>query len=337
MATAPYKTQRRANTTKKVVKSSQPRKNMTKIAACGLHYASALADPVNTPVGACIPYGFPIPSQKIKTFARGTFAIGTQGYGFCVVRPTLANDQNAVLTSTNASVGNAGTTLNAFTATAAAPLVKLPFTTAQITSASEPVEGRLVAMELRVRFAGTEAGRNGIVTTIEEPDHKSLGATSPQFIVTYTPSLNERPPPDGSWHSVKYSGPVAAAEIEYAQAGIFISAYLMGFVIQGIASDLYEWELYIHNEYTGGKVSGMTPSHIDATAYGKVVETYKSITSNGPLNNDSAPSAFVEFVKSAGSSISSMVLDYGVPALAGMISPALVPFARSGVRMLTGK
>lgn len=343
-STAPYKVQQ--NKQRQIKQNPQPKKSRrakrqaaagTHISGCGLQYASALADPVNTPVGACVPFGFPLPSQKIKTFARGTFALGTTGFGFCTVKPPLANDTNAISATTSTSVGGAGTPLNSFTNLGNFQVTKLPYTSVQMVDNQQPVEGRMVASELRIRYAGTEMNRNGIVTTLEEPDHRHLNNLSPSGVVAYTPSLNERPPPDGSWHSVKWSGPVASTELDYVAAAVFSSNNSMGFVVQGIAGDLYEWEYYIHNEYTGTKVNGMTPSHTDATAYGKVVETFKAITSNGPLNNDSAPSAFMDFIKSAGSSIGSVILDYGVPALAGLISPALVPAARLGTKMLTGK
>jgi hypothetical protein len=347
-STAPYKASTRSGRRPKakqqqlvMVKSSRSRKNVpakrNKISECGLMYASALADPANTPVGACIPFGFPIPSQKIKTFSRGTFALGTTGFGFAVAKPILANDSGNVLVTSSTSVGGSTTLLSAFTNTVANATTKLPFNTAQMADSQNPVAGRTVAMEIRVRYAGTEQGRNGIVSSLEEPDHRDLKGISPATFSSYTSSLNERPPPDGSWHSVKWSGPVSSSELNYVTTAYFLNLHPIGFSIQGVAGDLYEWEFYIHNEYTGTVVNGMTPSHADSDAYTKVVETYKSITSNSPLNNDSAPTAFSEFVSSAGSTLKGLVLDYGVPALAGLISPALVPFARMGTRMISGK
>lgn len=344
-STAPWKTVngKRLKTKKRNVKTKPQRQiaramPMPKVSECGLHYASALADPVNTPVGACIPYGYPIPSQKIKTFTRGTFQVGTLGVGFILVRPPLAKDVSGGSLSFTTSASVFAITDTFSTATVAIAVVdKLPFTSAQMTSTATPVAGRMVASELRIRYAGTEANRNGIVTSLEEPDHRDLNVLTANTFVAYTPSLNERPPPDGEWHSVKWSGPVTAAEIDFQAFASFRANYSMGFVVRGLPSDLYEWEYHLHNEYAGTPVNGMTPSHIDATAYGKVVETYKAITSNGPLNNDTAPSAFSNFVRSAGSTISNLVTQYGIPMLAGMISPALIAPTRVGMKLLTSK
>lgn len=66
---------------------------------CLINYAKSLLNPFDAPP-ACIPVTPSIDSLKLKVFARGTCATGTQGFGFVVTRPDCANNNTCVSHST---------------------------------------------------------------------------------------------------------------------------------------------------------------------------------------------------------------------------------------------
>lgn len=332
-------------------KNNQKRKNRvnpkqfnqmfkTKTPECTLMYASALADPEFTPVGACVPFGFPIPSQKVKSFTRGTFQLGTTGDGFVCASPVLANNVDCTVTSSVTSVGTQVSIPSAFTNKVTGTLPRLPYSSAQLADVQNTLAGRFVSAALKCRYAGTEAARNGIVTSLEEPNFKDLMAVPMSNQHFYNNALVERPKPDGSWHTVKFSGPTLSALTQFSSSswpgnsGSAIANLFIG--IKGVAGDLYEYEYYQHTEYEGSITTGVTPSHVDSSGFAKVVEVFKSLTANTPLNDRNAKSTFYETMSSLGTSAGRMVLDYGAQALAGMISPALIPFARGGTQLLLG-
>jgi hypothetical protein len=304
---------------------------------CTAGYASALADPEHTPQGACIPWGFPVPSQRIKTFTRGFFACGTTGKGYILFNPTLGNDSLTLTFTNTTSVGTNATALSAFTNRTDVGMTKLPYTIAQLNG---QLTGRLVASVLKVRYAGTEANRNGVVTTYERPAVMATNLNSSTFDGTIgiaMTSLNERPSPIGDWACVKYSGPYSSfyTQFDTATAWAAVGALMVCYV-QGVASDLYEFECFAHYEFAGPTIPGESVTHSDPEGFGQASQAMKSHTTSGPLNDINAPSAFTAFMRSAGSSISTFVKEYGMPLALEYIAPAFLPGSGSSLKLLTG-
>jgi hypothetical protein len=319
-------------------KNSNP-KNGNKLGApstlmqCTAQYASAIADPVGTPAGACLPFGFPIPSQRVKTFTRGMFQLGTTGVGYVAARPAFGNSHNAIQWTTVTSVGTLGTDLGSFTNLGNSSLPKLPFTNAAMADGS--CSARFVAGELRIRYAGTEANRNGIVTTAEHPTHGNVLAETGNEIATDTYSYRERPKPDGSWHTVKWSGPSNQTDTQFNVLTGYTNYPLLCLIV-GIAADLYEYEYHQHIEYSGENIFAAQNTHDDPQGFGKALESFKHVTANSPLNDRNSPSAFSTFLSTAGSSVGKMIRDWGISTVAGMISPALIPVSRAATQLLLG-
>ncbi len=314
-----------------------------KVENCSLHYASALADPEFTPSGACVPTGFPVPSQKCKTFVRGTMQLGTSGIGFVIAQALLANDLPGVAFSTSASTGIGTTPLSGFGGLQFASVPHLPFTTAQLASITNTLKGRFVAGILKIRYSGTEANRNGTVTTIEEPTHADLSAQSRNGIIQFISSYNERPPPDGAWHSVAWSGLTSPTDYSWVTTPSQEAAtYPLGAIVQGVAGDAYDWEMFIHTEYSGNIVQAASASHADELGFGKIVSAMKNVTNARPLSESTAPLGFSGFLQSVGTTVKSIaniaetVSDFVSPKLLakggfGLLSPI---FARSSRGML---
>lgn len=259
-----------------------------KVEMCTAEYASALLDPEHTPAGVCIPAGFPLPSQKIKSTCRGTFALGTTGQGHLIFNLQATNDGIAVTATGATSVGTDATVISAFTNLATTSFSNLPYSTAQIVT-STSVAARVVAACIKIRYSGREDGRNGIISMLEDPDSHSVnGLTGTQF-KAQTNTMSARPAADESWAQINYSGPTKPSDVEFLNVaqptsnGVAAFTSAIGFYINGAALDTYEFEGWIHLEYIGSPTSGRTPSHSDTEGYGKVLAAVKSVTADQSL------------------------------------------------------
>lgn len=328
---------------KKNKKQSNPQKQMQfgvlhkGVDPCIAHYASALADPEYTPAGACVPYGFPTPTQRVKCFTRGTFQLGITGQGYICTNMAICKDQACAFTTSNTSAGTNATALGAFTNKVDVFMSKLPYTAAQLGASTT---GRLVALCTKIRYAGTEAARNGIVTTLELPEESAarLDLLTGAQLVQFINSINERPSPTGEWHVVKYTGPTSATMAILAQNAAFAGRPgLMVCYVNGFAGDLYEYEIYGHYEFAGSDVPGANISHSNTEQFSKVVESLKAITASSPLNNVNAASGIANVFSNLGSSIWQFVKTNGMSMAADVLSTAFLPGnGGRALRLLTG-
>lgn len=256
-------------------------------------------NPFDAPAGACLPADmFPLPSQKLKTFLRGQCVLGTTGYGFCNASMCLSNDTTASSATSAASVMASNTLLTvAIGGIVPQFYTQLPWTIADV--GNNLVQGRGVALGLRVRYAGTEANRNGILNFFEDPDHALFNTMSYDTIRQRVNCYSTRPPGDGSWSTVLYSGPVAPSETEFT-ASNYLSvngSALLVCVIKGNPGDVYEFEAFQHIEAIGVQTTGKSQSHSDSTNYGKVQETAKNAAGVKSLAVTDEPSVVGSFLR----------------------------------------
>jgi len=303
-------------------------KTLHNVEPCTLHYASALLDPEYTPCGACIPYGYPQPSQKAKAFLRGKMVLGTTGFGFCLFTPPLGNDTACIATTTSTSVGGVGNALNTYTNQTNFAMAKLPFTSAQLTNPANPLTGRFVAGLVKVRYAGTEAGRNGTVLCLEEPDHNSLVSSNFSIFSSDINGLNERPMPEGQWHTVKWSGPRNRVETEYTASAAGSSGCMLLFA-SGTAGDVYDIEAYCHCEYVGTPTTGSSSTGTDMDGYSKVMSVVTNAAASEPLNDFNFKGVFTDVLSSLGTSAGNLVKQHGIRVLSEMMSPTLANVGRN--------
>lgn len=282
-------------------------KVMPQIEPCTAEYLNSLIDPTSEESrGACLPSGFPMPSQKVRSFARGTFACGTTGVGYIYMNAASTNDVVAAIATSSTSVGTNSTVLSSFTNTTSINNVKNPYSAAQVFT-NKLVAARLVSQCIRIRYAGVESSRNGIVTTIESPDHEAINSLTPDQINLFEQAERYRPSGEGEWCTVSWSGPVAPVETQYQNATSLAlnGAACMGILVQGIASDLYEYEIWQNLEYIGSAAIGKTLSHVDEQGYGKVVQVIKGHAATQSLKPedkksiwDKVKTAFTEYAPS---------------------------------------
>jgi hypothetical protein len=279
-----------------------------KVPECAEHYFNALCDPFNVPTGVCIPADlFPIPSQKCRTFVRGTFNLGTTGFGYIAFNPALANDVACTASTTSASIGNTGTTFSAYTATNAVNMTQLPYTAAQL--AAGTVKGRIAAFGIRVKYIGKLMDSNGICVSFEDPDHRDVLTNYNYSTLNANPYTTvDRVYTGNHWDkAVCYSGPTTISDYEFSAVNQPLLTTFMIVAISGVAGDLYEFEIYQHTEYLGQIVVGKSFSHADPTSFGKVLETVKAATINKPLEPVFAPTLWERFKQKLSDSLPHLI------------------------------
>jgi len=317
-----YKSRANVNSAMGSVRALNQRRQYIKVEDCTAQYAISLLDPTSEQGrGACIPTGFPMPSQKNRAYVRGTFNTGTTGDGFILFRPIMVNDQIALTFSGSASVGNASTAFSAYTNIASDNFSKLPFTTAQLVTNKE-VAGRVVSACLRVRYAGTEASRAGLITTIEHPDHQNISGLSINDIGQFESAYRERPNPDGQWAQVNWSGPTQPREIEYVNdanaSDSTIATSVLAIGVNGTAVNAsYEYEAWINVEYIGKITTGKTLNKVDEQGYGNVLQSVKSVAGTKSLTPDASETVF--------SRLGNAMLD-NMPQIVGVIGKGVNAF-----------
>lgn len=288
---------KRANA-RAMVQAQNLRRQYIKVEDCTAMYLMSLLDPTSEESrGACLPSGFPMPSQKARAFVRGTFTLGTTGDGFILLQPLLVNDIAALSFTGSASIGTAGSSLASFTNLATSMFSKLPFSESQVVT-NQTVAGRVVSACLRVRYAGAESTRQGLITTLEHPDHGNLALSSAIEITTYENSYRERPNGDGQWAQVNWSGPVAPSETEYVNVRNICGTGVAPIAIcvnGGAPSQAYEYEAWINVEYIGKDTIGKSINHVDEQGYGNVIQVVKGVAGTKSLTPEAAPSVLEKF------------------------------------------
>jgi len=290
---------------------------------CTQMYAASLIAPYSEESrGACLPMGFPMPSQKNRAYVRGTFNTGTSGHGYILYRPTLCSDQACLTMTGAASVGDAGTSFSAFTNIIADTFAKLPYTTAQLVT-NQQVAARFVSGCLRVRYAGTESSRAGLITTLEHPDHLSVDGLSINELGQFESAYRERPNGDGQWTQVNWSGPVQPREVDYINevnaSGISTNTPVLAIGVAGTANGAsFEYEAWINVEYIGKITTGKTVNKVDEQGYGNVLQSVKSVSGTKSLDPSSAPSVLSRF--------GNAIID-NMPQIVGVVGKGIEAFS----------
>jgi len=256
--------------------------------SCTRKYAASLIDPSgDASRGACVPFGFPMPSQKARAWVRGTFSTGTTGTGFIAFTPTIANDQTAVAYTQTTSVGNANNALSAFTNLDSVSQGKLPYSTAQL-AASNSVEGRFVSGGLKIRYIGPQDTCGGFSLALEDPDHVSLFNQAGNELLQFEAANMKQITTSGDWHLINWSGPVKQAESEYVTTPIYSTSYPMVIYIDGTFQSnaggqavsgpaTFEYEAWTNVEYVGRDTTGKTDNEADPQGASTAVAVIKSV------------------------------------------------------------
>jgi len=245
-----------------------------------------------------------MPSQKVRVFARGMMATGTTGNGWICWTPVIVNTHTTAVRYTQAaSVGAEADIFNTFSGILSSALTKIPYTNTQLTNGS--VQGRLVSGCLRVRYAGAEDLRSGIVSLFEDPDHLAVDSVySNTTMGTFDSCGKERVSGEGTWHQINWSGPAKQAEQEYIQSSAYSTPCILisinGTVgaAGGLGSAPFEWEVWENLEFLGRDVVGKTNNMLDPTGTSHVIGAAKAAQSGSEPLSPSNPKTAGEFVRS---------------------------------------
>lgn len=182
--------------------------------ACVIKYAIACMKPFSqAAVGACVPTFESPPSTTSRGNLEFTASVGTNGYGFALVMPSLANDAPCVIYTTATFVGDTSQSLAILSQTgnnsiATSLLPGLAYTTmsnlryatanmlentysASTTVAAPGVLGRLVGGGIRGQYDGTTLNQSGHWCCLRQPNH--LNATISPLTTTGVATPNVVP------------------------------------------------------------------------------------------------------------------------------------------------
>lgn len=176
----------------RVINVSKPRAKVSSqlppLSKCALRFALAISQPFHPSArGACLPVYPSPPSFKVTSFQRYGFALGTQGYGFLTLTPTLGSDLPCVFHSTTAYTNaNTAVPLSAAntltTGVQAVTMSNLPFNGASLlqnfATQGSPACGRIVSVGLKVSYIGTTLNESGVFHIYASPNHNSVLANA---------------------------------------------------------------------------------------------------------------------------------------------------------------
>lgn len=241
-------------------------------------YAQALLNPFTAPAVG-VPTFPMIPSQKNRIFARGQGFCGSDGAGFILVRASAANDVRTAVVSVTPS--HLYTVLTAtLDANHVAVLNNSPFIDSQI--ATDDVNFRLVALGVRIRYAGSELNRGGSITIVQDPDHNSLDGQTPAQLLQYSEAT--RVPFTQEWTYLTYA-PVRRSEFEFGDSSVPIHYCMAMWINAAVAGSPFEYEIYQIGEYNGSMVRGKTHTAAMSTDSFQATITHLRDSSTQALGN----------------------------------------------------
>lgn len=242
-----------------------PLQTVFRLSDCSAQYADTLADPFESPSGACVPIIPAFPSRKAVYFIRGALQTSsTTGIGYVYCGPNCASDVSSLWYSTSTYAGSV--LANTGTGVSAGQL-NSDYTSASFSA--QALQWRPVACGVRVRYTGTELNRGGTVYAIEQPDHIDLSGSTITDLLKY--DACHRFAVDRSWTDVCWA-PVSMSDTDYTNGNTPIG--VLALMIQApsaTTSISFDFEMFIHVELIGRAARGKSPSHSDETGFGTVL------------------------------------------------------------------
>jgi hypothetical protein len=244
---------------------------------------------------------------------------GTSGFISFSSSPTLF-----VGTSVDGTVGTAGTTVVASNS---------QFNSSDLGTSTASIQYRIVAAGLRIRYAGTELNRGGIVAGVQMPDHGSIiGAT-----MVSVQSMDEHQTfrPGNGWITLTYQ-PSNANEVEFVNSisTVFTgnSSYSMAFVITDPGVSIgFEFEGAIVVEYTGSPARGKSSSPGDEQGFSAVSSSYSNVEAKRPHNQQDSTSRVMNFLGRAEKALGQSSIVAGIGKLGSSIYNKFGPGVRSAI------
>lgn len=169
---------------------------------CTVKFATAVANPFSPDaMGVCLPTTPARPSQKIAAFTRGSGAVGTHGFGYIVIMPSLTSSQPCAFVTNSAYTGTGADTFNVFSAAdviktgvVSTSFANLPYASSDIwtntTNNPPPCSGRIVSVGVKLVYTGTLTNTSGIIASYSDPAHSTLlTSTTHNSLLAYTETV----------------------------------------------------------------------------------------------------------------------------------------------------
>lgn len=251
--------------------------------------------------GACIPNTPAKDSQKVTVYTLVNGVVGTNGVGFCVISPSLANDNMCIYTSNAAYTGNFSNSPairpDNVSQWDASRIMQNPYTTADLTTmipgASVPLKranasGRIVAAGATFQYTGTVMNMGGTLYALTQPNHSTLNQFhGPNWSSThgcYINRVSARPAAISICgmddHELVYPDAQAAAydqgkcvapyndSLVYEGADTGSYAPVMGFLVTGLPGNTFQVRYVQHAEYIGPVTQAFhTKTHADVVGF----------------------------------------------------------------------
>jgi len=236
----------------------------------------------------------------VTAFARGSGAIGTQGVGFVAVSPCLANDKATAFATdsgfTSATIKPLNGVVGNLTTGVAESFSNSPYTAdqlADIPGIAPGVNGRVVAVSLRIRYTGTELNRSGNVYAYSDPARQTLYSLSATQLAAragtivsefgreftqvdahiqtgYEAAYSKQAPGTSPYEEMDSLYPYSDGK--YMYDGLDVASVrapgsvCLAAMVDGVPGATFYYEVVLHLEFIGIAASAvLTPSDVDAT------------------------------------------------------------------------
>jgi hypothetical protein len=304
----------------------------------------ALADPFNMDQEVCSPFGYPIKTQKVKSFTKFEFECGTTGYGFVLIKYACASDVGTISGTSATSVGGASTILSSFTNTVEHTWTGMPFSSSDY---GGTLSSRVNAGGIKIWSIDNGMVRDGMLHPFCESDNESVELMTFNSIVESNFS-DDIPVPMGTEHVETSSclpGLTNAkdGELQEGSPGIFplTNKYFMGILIKAHAGAKFYAYACQHSEHSGTIANSKTPNDPDPLQGNLALAAAKTIAgTKGALTQKDAPSLWEKFKTSIAQHMP-LIFD-GVKTLGSMAvaaisrNPQAIGFAaNSAMNMIT--
>lgn len=262
------------------------------LSMCAKLYAIAAVDPWGCPEPPCVPDNVNLPSYKFAARSRGTMATGGT-CAFIQYSPyNMIQSTNAAVWYTNSTFNTTVTANSGTTITTA--ISDSTFGAAFFNKSNANNTWRLVGAGVRVRYIGPEQYRSGQMIMYSSPGNAGIGngIGGPEL-------LNNRNTTtavcDREWHSVVWK-PSDPTDLDYFDIHGVTSGQPIGRVndasgtamvfLTGLNTNCsFEYEVVSWFEVVGPLISGLTPSHSDATGLAAVSSARGVVNSGGSVTD----------------------------------------------------
>lgn len=250
----------------------QRSQGMVRLSPCARAYAHTLMNPFEGPMG-CVPSTPALLSRKVRVFARTTMTTGTNQFGFVCADPRSSTaNGNVCLKVTTATY--AGTTFDLATTPPTGVTDVVSNSDYATLGGTTGITVRPVGSGIRMRYAGTELNRGGIVVGLQDPNHNSLQGRTQANLESDINS--KRFTVSRNWVTVLYK-PAYQADTDFGNIVANTGAaadlcFFMGLccTAPATAAAVFDVEFFTVFEAQGAAVRGTTISEVDETGFGAV-------------------------------------------------------------------